>query len=493
MEVIGKPLIKENKHLIHFLPIALLVMFVALFYPTLAGLFARWIKWDESLSHGLLVNSVFVYLLYKSLPWQANKNSTIISLFLLCGLTLCSLAWFMVRAANIYVFEQLLLIILFCGLYANCYGLKTAFSYRLLLLLPIFTIPVWDQLTTPLVNLSGLIVGKMVQLVALPAVIEGNSIFIPFGQIVIADGCSGLRYFEIALALAYIISLLNNYNERKLLPALILAAALGLLANWIRIFILVLIGYETKMESTLMANHEYFGWFVFGVMCLPAIYWAPVAHADATAVPQPLPQPSQQLNPRAIIIPLLLLAVGPALNFFISSTPKSSEFKKILSHKVELIAERKMPMSITAPDKSFKETGLLEFNNLHIYAQVHQYQRTTSSDKLVPYIAKLYNSEEWMIIDSQNRQFAKQKAKLNTFRRKASDYKLVQLQWLEVGSYRATSVASAKLLQIPALLSDANNFKIVTLQSPCDNANCADASAALLNHATDVFASSPAQ
>ena len=492
MEVIGKPLTQNNNHFINFLPVALLVVFVALFYPTFEGLFARWIKWDESLSHGLLVNSVFVYLLYKSLPWQTNKNSTITSLLLLCGLTLCSLAWFMVRAANIYVLEQLLLIILLCGLYANCYGLKTAFSYRLLLLLPIFTIPVWDQLTTPLVNLSGLIVGKMVQFVALPAVIEGNSIFIPFGQIVIADGCSGLRYFEIALALAYIISLLNNYNERKLLPALILAAALGLLANWIRIFILVLIGYESKMESSLMANHEYFGWFVFGVMCLPAIYWAPVTHAEATAEPQPLP-PSQQLKPGAIIIPLLLLAAGPALNFFISATPKPSEFKKVLSHKVELISERKMPMSITAPENSFKEVALLEFKNLQLFAQVHQYQRTTSADKLVPYIAKLYNSEEWLIIESKNIQVAQHKAKLNTFKRKASDFKIVQLQWFEVGSYTATSIASAKLLQLPALLSDANNFKIVTLQSPCDNANCADASAALLNNATEVFASSPAQ
>ena len=490
MEVIESPLANKNKSFIDFFPVALLILFVALFYPTFEGLFARWIKWDESLSHGLLVNSVFVYLLCKSLPWQANKNSTITSLLLLCGLTLCSVAWFMVRAANIYVLEQLLLIILLFGLYANSYSLKTAFSYRLLLLLPIFTIPVWDQLTTPLVNLSGLIVGKMVQLVALPAVIEGNSIFIPFGQIVIADGCSGLRYFEIALALAYIIGLLNNYNERRLLPALIIAAILGLLANWIRIFILVLIGYESKMESSLLANHEYFGWFVFGIMCLPAIYWAPVA---TTAPAASASQPTKAPPPLQIAITLCLLATGPALNFFISSTPTPSEFKKLLSRNVELISERKIPLSITAPNNSFQEVGLIENNNVQIYAQVNQYQRTTSTDKLVPYISKLYNSEEWMIVESKKVNLAMHTAKLTIFKRNASDYKIVQLQWFEVGSYTATSVTSAKLLQIPALLSDANNFKIVTLQSPCDNANCANASAALINNATDVFASSPAQ
>ena len=47
----------------------------------------------------------------------------------------------------------------------------------------------------------------MVRVIAIPAVIDGNSIFVPDGEIVIADGCSGLRYFTISLAIAYLISL----------------------------------------------------------------------------------------------------------------------------------------------------------------------------------------------------------------------------------------------------------------------------------------------
>lgn len=487
MEVNDRTLMKKNKNLINLLPIALLAAFVAFFYPTIEGLFARWIKWDESLSHGLLVNSIFIYLLYKSLPWKANGNSRITSIILFCGLAICSVAWFIFRLANISVLEQSLLIVLLWCLYASSHGLKTAFSYRLLLLLPIFTIPVWDQLTTPLVNLSGFVVGKMVQLVALPAVIEGNSIFIPFGQIVIADGCSGLRYFEIALALAFIIGLLNNYTERKLIPTLIFAAALGLLANWIRIFILVLIGYESKMESSLMANHEYFGWFVFGLMCLPAIYWAPVAKAPSKM------ESSDTGKPTQVILPLFLLALGPALNFFVTATPNQIEFKKILHPKAERVSERKMPLAILTPEKGFKEMGLFESKNLELYVQVDQYQRQTTADKLVPYIPKLYNSEEWMVIESKNINLTQHAAKLTTFRRKASDHKIVQLQWFEVGSYKATSITTAKLLQIPALLRSENNFKIITLQSSCDNGNCTDARAALTDNATEVFARSPSQ
>lgn len=487
MEVTDRTLMKKNKNLINLLPIALLAVFVALFYPTFEGLFARWIKWDESLSHGLLVNSIFIYLLYKSLPWKVESPSRITSLILLSGLATCSVAWFFFRIANISVLEQSLLIVLLCGFYAGIYGIKNVLSHRLLLLLPIFTIPIWDQLNAPLVNLSGFIVGNMVKLVALPAVIEGNSIFIPFGQIVIADGCSGLRYFEIALALAYIIGLLNNYNERKLLPTLIFAAALGLLANWIRIFILVLIGYESKMTSSLMANHEYFGWLVFGLMCLPAIYWAPVAKAPNKI------QSLEDHKPTQIIIPLCLLALGPALHFFIATTPNQNEFRKILSPKAERISERKIPLTISAPDNSFKEFGLFERNTLELYVQIDQYQRRTSTDKLVPYISRLYSAEEWMIIESKNVDLTQHKARLTTFRRKASDYKVVQLQWFEVGSYKATSITAAKLLQIPALISGENNFKIVTLQSTCSKTNCEQTSAALISNATDVFARSPQQ
>lgn len=488
MEVIERPAVNNNKRYVSYLPVLLIALLVAFFFPSFQSLFQRWIKWDESLSHGLLVNAFFVYLIFKSTTFKVHQNSKAVSAVVLLGLGLCSISWFFFRTASISVLEQTLLLALLFGLYAAVYGLKTAFSLRLLLLLPIFTIPVWDQLTTPLVNLSGLVVGKLIQLTALPAVIEGNSIFIPYGQIVIADGCSGLRYLEIALALAYIISLLNNYKEGKLLIALLIAGALGLLANWIRIFILVLIGYESKMTSSLMANHEYFGWMLFGVMCLPAIYLAPI---NKSAISLSNNQETS-LKPR-LIIPICVLAIGPLLNLLLSSTPTQHNFTKVLSSKSERIPERKMPMGVLVPEGSFKENVLFDRDNFQIYAQVDQYQRATANDKLVPYIPKLYNSDEWLLVDSSIENLSAKKVKLSTFKRKASDIRVIQLQWLEVGGYNATSVTTAKFLQIPALLKGANSFRIVTLQSLCVQIDCSSTGKQLIDNATDVFANSTLQ
>lgn len=472
---------KLHKKFQFFLPLILLALFIGLFYSTFAGLYSRWIRWDESLSHGLLVAGVFVYFLYRSLPWQTTPNSKLLNGLLLTALGFASAAWFVFQLSNIYIFEQLLLLVLFGLLLASTFGFKAVFSHRLLLFLPIFIIPIWDQLNEPLVNLSGFMVGKMVQAIDMPAVIEGNSIFIPYGHIVIADGCSGLRYFEIALALAYIISLLNNYNEKQLLPTLAIAAMLGLLANWIRIFALVIIGYESKMQSSLMSDHEYFGWALFGAMCLPAIYFAPVVKAA-------IADKSTNNHPTTRFwLPLLALAIGPLLSFMIDAQPKPEKIQPFITEANQTFAGAKMPVPVMAPEHALVEKGSIVATEGTIHIEVHQYQRVHKTDKLVPYIGRLYNNEEWLANNS-NISLMHHNAKLTKFRQKTTNREVLQIQWLEVGDYRTPSVVFAKLLQIPALITGANRFKIVTLQSPCPEEGCARVQALMLDKLPTTFA-----
>jgi exosortase len=472
---------KLHQKIQFFVPLILLALFIGLFHSTFAGLYSRWIRWDESLSHGLLVAGIFVYFLYRSLPWQATSTPKPLRLLLITALGGFSFAWFVFQLSNIYILEQLLLLVLFALTLASSFGLRAVLTHRLLLFLPIFIIPIWDQLNEPLVNLSGFMVGKMVQAIDMPAVIEGNSIFIPFGHIVIADGCSGLRYFEIALALAYIISLLNNYNEKQLLPTLAIAAILGLLANWIRIFALVIIGYQSKMQSSLMSDHEYFGWALFGVMCLPAIYFAPVV--------KPVLKDKANIGRYAprLLLPLLALAIGPALSLVIDAQPKPEKLHTMIVEEHHTFAGARMPVSVTAPTQAVTEKGLLVSPEGNIHIEVHQYQRLNKTDKLVPYIGRLYNNEEWLA-NSSSIQLPGHKAKLTKFRQKNSNREVLQIQWMEVGSYKTSSLVAAKLLQLPALVRGANTFKIVTLQSPCPEEGCARAQALMLDKLPAIFA-----
>jgi hypothetical protein len=270
-----------------------------------------------------------------------------------------------------------------------------------------------------------------------------------------------------------------------LIPALIIAATLGLFANWLRIFVLVLIGYESKMQSSLMANHEFFGWALFGVMCLPAIYFAPV-------VSQALKKRPDNLIKPYLTLPIFALAIGPALNFFITSEPKIAELNKIVKVNLDPIPESKMPLFITAPAESFKENRYTGVNGVPVFIQVDQYQRKTANDKLVPYIARLYNSEEWLIDSSKEIKISSHGARITHFRKTGSNTKILQLQWFDVGGYTASTIAMAKFLQIPALLMGHNNFKIITLQSHCSSVECESETAILISQAPLVLEPKPA-
>lgn len=446
------------------IPLLLVCILVLLFYPSVSLLYTRWVQWDEGLSHGLMIIGLFLFFLFKDAPWVATSQPRWMTALLLAGLALVSIFWFLAHVSNIFILEQLALIPALMLLVAAGFGWRTAYEQKMLLAMPIFAIPIWDVLNSPLVNLSSLVVGKLVQLLGITAVIDGNSIFIPFGHILIADGCSGIRYFVIALALAYIISYLNHYRFHKLLITLMVAATLGLVANWVRIFLLVVIGYETEMKSSLMNDHEYFGWFIFAIIGFPAIYFAPVVKT----IVQPRAHHGQH-QPGVWLMAVFLLALGPLLNLIFNPAPQTNALIDYLDKNLTPIADTGMPLQITSPLPARRDNAF----DGQVYYQIDQYQRLQTRDKLVPYIKRLYNHEQWSVINQQFVELPGISAQLAQFRHKNKGKTVIQLQWLSLAGTTTHSLALAKLLQIPAQLRGQNHFMIISLQANCIDDNCA--------------------
>ncbi len=439
-------------------PILMLISLGLLFFPTLSLLFTRWTKWDESMSHGLVILLTFGYLLFKQAPLTAHQQTAhgkIASLLVLAG---ASLLWLLFHLINLYIFEQFLLILLICLSINAAYGWQTLYQLRMPIGLLLFAIPLWDPLVNPLVKLSSFAVGNLVSWVNIPAVIDGNSIFIPYGHILIADGCSGIRYFVIALALAYIISLLNNYNLLKTTISLVIAALIGLIANWLRIFILVIIGYKTHMQSPMMANHEYFGWALFAFICFPFIYFAPVIkHVQSKS-------PVAPRSSKYLILPFIALALGPVLNLVIKQEIPQQQPKALLASTLPA----QLPMNTPLPPASLRETGVIG----EVAVQIDHYQRASAKEKLVPYIPHLYDPEYWTLETKYPISINSNNASIGIFRNKTTGKVVAQLQWFSIAGYTTSRVSTAKLLQIPAILLGKNQFTIFTLQAACKDEGC---------------------
>lgn len=446
-------------------PFIIIAIMVAIFLPTFIGLSTQWTQWDESLSHAYPLLLWFLVLLYKVGPINSTRQNLWIDFLLAIGLIAASICWFLFNTIQIKILEQLMLLpILFLAL-AFAFGVKTLWQLRFLLLMPVFAIPIWDYLNNGLVQLASAIVGEMVRMIRIPALIDGSSIFIPSGHIMIADGCSGLRYLIISLALGYTISYLNGYREKGLIISLLIAGLLGLLANWIRIFVLILVGYHTEMQSSLMTDHETFGWIVFALICFPAIYFAPVIKR----VHAPIGVAGESVGFKRILLLALLLVPGFLIEKLVAATNDATAPSYSLGDNGFVSHTSNLPLPPSLPAAGLTQKFVAPDN---IYLQINQYIPQTPQDRLVPYIARQYDSQFWLQESVKVIAVGDKKIRVEQLRQKSGLKRVMQAQWFDVGGFTTATVAQAKLLQIPAVLSGRQYFSVFTLQAECAQLDC---------------------
>lgn len=467
MEVMVKRLLLPKQHYKSAMTlIVLLTLFVVLFFDTWYHLFTLWIIMDQDMSHGLLIIAAFLILLFQQVPLEVQQNNIRSQIILSALILFLSLFWWVFRSLDIDILEQLMLPVLLALLLASVQGWKVSLQVIPTIGLLYFAIPIWSFASGAMVELSSFIVGGAVGMLSMPAFIEGNSITLPYGVVVIADGCSGSRYFVIALSLGYISVLYNRYSYRQAMIVIAIAGFVGLFTNWLRIFLLIVIGHLSEMQSPLMRDHEFFGWVLFGVLLIPLMYFSPRPNNIKQKI-------TQGASPRLsiLLLSLTLLAFGPMVFQF-----TKSEFGVVESIELNI-------------DSTWQETSnaTTEFpykwpNNFHSLRQyqsdgleliIVDYGRSNTTLKMVPYFTRLYDHQDWQrvtakTITGQNNE----NYFIATYKKKGRNEFWVHGYWFDTADFKSTTYTQAKLYQIPALVTRKNRFSIISILEQCSTSRC---------------------
>jgi exosortase/archaeosortase family protein len=87
----------------------------------------------------------------------------------------------------------------------------------------------------------------------------------------------------------YGLAFLSTWRRRLLLFAV--AVVVGMVANWIRVYVIIVAGYVTDMQHYLVqVDHLAFGWAVFSVAFLPVLWLGFRLERPALAPRRPPPQ-----------------------------------------------------------------------------------------------------------------------------------------------------------------------------------------------------------
>ncbi|WP_404362269.1 exosortase/archaeosortase family protein [Marinobacter sp.] len=447
---------------------------VVLFFPTWLRLAGEWLEWEQVIAHGLPTFLIYLGLILYHPPIPNSQVTHGLSLLGGIALLAVTLVWAMLELVRI---DTLAYLMLPAGVGATVWallGLRALVAFIPYLLLLSLSLPFWADLVPPLVSLASLVVGDFVRLFGMTALIEGSSITLPYGRLVIADGCSGIRYFAISILLAMMTSILNDYRWKGWAITLAAGIALGLLVNWVRIAALVAIAYETNMESSLMDDHETFGWLVYAVIVGPALWFAPVLRRDGNA---PAHSP-ERIHRRGLIFVAVAFVVGTAgitMAHSVGNGHSPWHFSGAgFSGSTDLpaqISASSLPLQIRLPDSLELRAWRLQDG---VFASLVQTQRTTAGDKLVPYLPAPIDRDEW------NLESEHANGRVSVYRNIASRKQVAFSKWYQVGKHRTDSYREAKLLQIPAILSGETRFAMVVLQASCGSRSCDRAVATLV-------------
>ena len=232
-----------------------------------------WIS-SDAYSHGYLVLAIACWLVFRELrdgpPIRLQPS------WLGCGALAVSVAALLAgHAADVLSIQQLALPAVPLATVWALAGWNSAQRFWVPSAYCIFAIPIWDLINEPLRALTTVVVSQLTYLAAIPAFIQGNTIQIPSGTFEVEGGCSGLRYFIVAGALAGLYGQLIYRRWGPRVALLGVAAAIALVANWIRVFVIITAGYLTEMQHYLVTvDHYYFGWALFLVAMVPLFLFA---------------------------------------------------------------------------------------------------------------------------------------------------------------------------------------------------------------------------
>src|SRR5262245_6387476 len=102
---------------------------------------------------------------------------------------------------------------------------------------------------------------------------EGNSFVIPSGRWSVVEACSGIRYLIASFMGGTLFAYLTYRSIRR--RALFIAASilLPIVANWLRAYLIVLLGHLADNRVAAGVDHLVYGWVLFGVIII-LLFWA---------------------------------------------------------------------------------------------------------------------------------------------------------------------------------------------------------------------------
>jgi EpsI family protein len=126
------------------------------------------------------------------------------------------------------------------------------------------------------------------RLTGIPVYREGLHFVIPSGNWSVIEACSGVRYLIASVMTGVLFAYLHYRSMRRRLLFVAVSFVVPIIANWLRAYLIVLLGHYSDNRLASGIDHVIYGWVFFGVVIF-AMFYVGSFWSDADGVKQAAP------------------------------------------------------------------------------------------------------------------------------------------------------------------------------------------------------------
>jgi EpsI family protein len=143
-------------------------------------------------------------------------------------------------------------------------------------------VPVGEALIPYLIEYTAAFAVAALRLTGVPVLQEGNLLTLPTSQWSVVEACSGIRYLIACVTIGLLFAYLTYRSWKRRALFIALSIAVPIVANWVRAYLIVLIGHASDMKLAVGVDHLIYGWIFYAVvMCL--LLWVGSLFSDGHA------------------------------------------------------------------------------------------------------------------------------------------------------------------------------------------------------------------
>jgi exosortase A len=270
----------------------LLAAVLLLYRESFAGMVGIWER-SDTFAHAFLVPPMAVWLIWRKraalAPYMPAPQP-----WLLLPMALLSFCWLVGDLAGSNAVTQLCATALLVLAVPAVLGLAVARQLLFPLAFLFFMVPIGEFLLPLMMEATADFTVAAVSLSGVPVYREGLNFVIPSGSWSVVEACSGVRYLIASFMVGTLFAYLNYSTLWRRLVFVGVSILVPVLANWLRAYLIVMLGHLSGNKLAVGVDHLIYGWLFFGVvimlMFLVGARWSEPEAVPATPAPRALGQ-----------------------------------------------------------------------------------------------------------------------------------------------------------------------------------------------------------